>query len=196
MMMFLPSTYPISRKPCRRASSRDAFKDAELETRTPMRQTFACCASANVPATRRKSVTIQNSFLFMAFPLSTKNLFLERKSVQHALAFFPAFIASSFNRSCYERDNGYKTHRAKRSCLFQAHYKNDDNLEGTRKRKQEAIWQSTFSFPPPYSTAIDASRRNRKRAVPCRSPPPMRPSIPRVGLRFTRWERLTNIIRV
>src|SRR6266487_3172595 len=94
---------------------------------------------------------------------------------------FPAFIASSFNRSCYERDNGYKTHRAKRSCLFQAHYKNDDNLEGTRKRKQEAIWQSTFSFPPPY---------------PCRSPPPMRPSIPRVGLRFTRWERLTNIIRV
>jgi hypothetical protein len=27
-------------------------------------------------------------------------------------------------------------------------YKNDDNLEGTPKRNQEAIWQSTFSFPP------------------------------------------------
>jgi hypothetical protein len=24
----------------------------------------------------------------------------------------------------------------------------DDNLEGIRKREQEAIWQSTFSFPP------------------------------------------------
>src|SRR4030095_13432557 len=59
----------------------------------------------------------------------------------------------SIKGCCYERDNGYKTHRAKRSCLFQAHYKNDDNLEGIRKRKQEAIWQSTFSFPPPYSTA-------------------------------------------
>jgi len=80
-----------------------------------------------------------------------------RKSVQHALTFFPAFIASSFNRFCYERDNGYKTHRAKRSCLFQAHYKNDDNLEGIRKRKQEAIWQSTFSFLSPYSTAMDVS---------------------------------------
>ena len=57
-------------------------------------------------------------------------------------------IASFFNRSCYERDNGHKTHRAKRSCLFQAHYKDDDNLEGIRKREQEAIWQSTFSFPP------------------------------------------------
>jgi hypothetical protein len=29
---------------------------------------------------------------------------------------------------------------------FKAHYKNDDNLEGIRKRKQEAIWQSTFSL--------------------------------------------------
>jgi hypothetical protein len=57
-------------------------------------------------------------------------------------------VTESFNRSCYERDNGYKTHLAKRSCLLQAHYKNDDNLEDIRKRKQEAIWQSTFSFPP------------------------------------------------
>src|SRR5262245_51370644 len=60
-----------------------------------------------------------------------------------------AFISSCFNRSCCERDNGYKTHRAKRSYPLQAHCKNDDNLEGIRRRKQEAIWQSTFSFPPP-----------------------------------------------
>src|SRR5262245_41887414 len=60
-----------------------------------------------------------------------------------------AFISSSFNRSCYEGDNGYKTHRAKRSCLFQVHYKNDDSLvEGIRKQKREAIWQSTLSFLP------------------------------------------------
>ena len=52
----------------------------------------------------------------------------------------------SIKGCCYERGNGYKTHRAKRSCLFQAHYKNDDKLEGIPKRKQEAIWQSTFSF--------------------------------------------------
>src|SRR6266850_6963963 len=58
----------------------------------------------------------------------------------------------SIKGRCYERDNGHKTHRAKRSCLLQGHYKNDDNLAGIRKRKQEAIWQSTFSFPPPYST--------------------------------------------
>src|SRR4030095_12809942 len=63
----------------------------------------------------------------------------------------------SIKGCCYERDNGYKTHRAKRSCLFQAHYKNDDNLEGIRKRKQEAIWQSTFSFLSPYSTGMDVS---------------------------------------
>jgi len=25
-------------------------------------------------------------------------------------------------------------------------------VEGIRKQKQEAIWESTFSFPPPYST--------------------------------------------
>src|SRR6266850_2458285 len=55
----------------------------------------------------------------------------------------------SIKGRCYERDNGHKTHRAKRSCLLQGHYKNDDNLAGIRKRKQEAIWQSTFSFPPP-----------------------------------------------
>src|SRR6266850_5068347 len=54
----------------------------------------------------------------------------------------------SIKGRCYERDNSHKTHRAKRSCLLQGHYKNDDNLEGIRKRKQEAIWQSTFSFPP------------------------------------------------
>jgi hypothetical protein len=30
---------------------------------------------------------------------------------------------------------------------------NDDWLvKGIRKQKQEAIWQSTFSFPPLYST--------------------------------------------
>jgi hypothetical protein len=63
---------------------------------------------------------------------------------QSRLAVPSAFIGSSFNRSCYERDNGYKTHRAKRSCLLQGHYRSDDNLEGTPKRKQEAIWQSTF----------------------------------------------------
>jgi hypothetical protein len=51
---------------------------------------------ANVPATRRKSVTIQNRFLFMAFPLSTKNLFSERKSVQHA------YVFSSFHRIVFQ----------------------------------------------------------------------------------------------
>ena len=61
---------------------------------------------------------------------------------------FHHVITSSFNRFCYELDNDYNTHRAKRSCLFQAHYKNDDNLEGIRKRKREAIWQLTFSFLP------------------------------------------------
>ena len=71
-----------------------------------------------------------------------------RLSIRPSPAVSSAFIVSSFNPSCYERDNGYKTHRAKRSCLLQAHYKNDHNLEGIRKRKQEAIWQSTFSFLP------------------------------------------------
>jgi hypothetical protein len=53
---------------------------------------------------------------------------------------FPDFIASSFNPSCYERDNGYKTHLAKRLGLLQGHYKNDYSLvEGIRKQKREAI---------------------------------------------------------
>jgi hypothetical protein len=56
------------------------------------------------------------------------------------------FIASSFNRRCYDRDNGYKTHRAKRLGLLQGHYNSDNNLEGIPKRKEEAIRQSTFSF--------------------------------------------------
>jgi hypothetical protein len=50
----------------------------------------------------------------------------------------------SIKGRCYERDNGYKTHRAKRLGLLQGHYKNDDNLEGIRKRKQEAIWHQLF----------------------------------------------------
>src|SRR5262245_35805247 len=55
----------------------------------------------------------------------------------------------SITGRCYERDNSYKTHLAKRSGLFQAHYMNADWLvEGIRKQKQKAIWQSTLSFLP------------------------------------------------
>jgi hypothetical protein len=94
-------------------------------------------------------VTNQTIFLFTAFPFPQKLIF--RAEIGSARLFQLSSRRLSIKGCCYERDNGYKTHRAKRSCLFQAHYKNDDNLEGIRKRKQEAIWQSTFSFPLPLT---------------------------------------------
>jgi hypothetical protein len=75
--------------------------------------------------------------------------------------------ASSFNRSCYERDNGYKTHQAKRSCLLQAHYKNDDNLQRIPKRKQKAIWQSTSSLDH-FIGSIQHRLRNGQTDLLCR----------------------------
>src|SRR5678815_5769139 len=47
MAMFLPSSYPRSRSPWRRASSRAAFTAWVLETSTPIFQVFTgCCALA------------------------------------------------------------------------------------------------------------------------------------------------------
>ena len=42
-------------------------------------------------------------------------------------------VASSFNRCGYDRDNSYKTHRAKRLDLLQVHCKDHEKLEGTPK---------------------------------------------------------------
>jgi hypothetical protein len=52
--------------------------------------------------------------------------------------FMAAPIAPSSRRlsikgRCCERDSGYKTHLVKRLGLLQAHYKNDDKLEGIPK---------------------------------------------------------------
>src|SRR5438445_5881119 len=50
MTMFLPSTYPSSRRPCRNASMRAELAEGEVRPRYPIRGTFpGCCASATAP---------------------------------------------------------------------------------------------------------------------------------------------------
>src|SRR5262245_57682150 len=95
MMMFLPSTYPISRKPCRRASSRDAFKDAELETSTPMRQTCAdsCAATGKLSAKSMAPSTRMNfGFLILDFRLLDEGSLCRLPNV---LLIFLSFFSSN-----------------------------------------------------------------------------------------------------
>jgi len=49
----------------------------------------------------------------------------------------------SIKGRCYKRENGYKTHRAKRPG-FKLTTKIDDNLEGIRKRKQDGNMAINF----------------------------------------------------
>src|SRR5262245_3298685 len=73
MAIFFPSACPSSYRPFLNASMRVAMKGAEIAVRNPIRGTFVgCCASANVPAARTRSVTIQWSLLIMAFTFQRK----------------------------------------------------------------------------------------------------------------------------
>jgi hypothetical protein len=48
-------------------------------------------------------------------------------------------------------------------------------LEGIRKRKQEAIWQSTFSFPPPLLNSLFHSVPSRSQAFVHHDPGNLQP---------------------
>src|SRR5262245_11402035 len=55
----------------------------EPGARYPIRGTFfGCCASANVPAARRRSVSGQTIFLFMAFYLPAQRLCHKTRSLK------------------------------------------------------------------------------------------------------------------
>src|SRR5262249_33929733 len=70
MAIFFPSIHPNLLISCRNGSTRVAIPEPVLSSRKPMRKIFpGCCASANVPAAKRKTVTNQTIFLFMAFTL-------------------------------------------------------------------------------------------------------------------------------
>src|SRR5262249_455448 len=66
----------------------------------------------------------------------------------------PAFIASFFNRSCYERDNGYKTYRAQRSCLFQAHCGSLIFSRKENRNENENVGRNYRRFQPSCSRCL------------------------------------------
>src|SRR5215510_318587 len=58
MIMFFPSTYPSSRRPCRNASMRARLADGEVALTYPIRGTFfGCCASAVTPKASNTTAT-------------------------------------------------------------------------------------------------------------------------------------------
>src|SRR5437763_4076229 len=64
MTMFLPSTYPSSRRPCRNASMRAELTEGELRPRYPIRGTFpGCCASTKETVSRRTVGSRQTKML-------------------------------------------------------------------------------------------------------------------------------------
>src|SRR5262249_11145695 len=102
---------------------------------------------------RKKSSAVRSSGVFTSRFLHSKVAAsrMARASRTVMKFLFAEGVISSKARRC-ERDNGYNTHLARRLGLFQAHYMNDDWLvKGIRKRKREAIEQSTLSFLPSRS---------------------------------------------
>src|SRR5262249_14822484 len=56
--MFFPSTYPSSRRPCRKASRRTGAEEGKVGARYPIRGTFVgCCASAVTPTASNTTAT-------------------------------------------------------------------------------------------------------------------------------------------
>src|SRR5215467_604674 len=51
MTMFFPSTYPSSRRPCRRASMRAEIMDGEVAIRYPILGIFVGCCASTITAT-------------------------------------------------------------------------------------------------------------------------------------------------
>src|SRR5206468_798424 len=75
MTMFFPSTYPRSRRPWRNASRRVGTLEGKVVLKNPIREIFGgCCASAGWMEPRRKTVSNQESFLFMDFVFSQQRI--------------------------------------------------------------------------------------------------------------------------
>src|SRR5215471_5525975 len=128
MLMFLPSTYPSSRKPCCIAWTRDAEAETELASSIPIRGVLAaCCAStepqrANNMAERVRTVIF---FFMFFFALSTR---------RSSLAFF------SSNNLIRSRQH---VRRNRQADLFGG-FKIDHKLKLHWLLHREIGWLSTF----------------------------------------------------
>src|SRR5262245_34267667 len=107
MVMFFPSIHPSLPKSCRNASTMTAIPEGVLGSRKPMRKTFSrCCASANVPMARRRSVTNQRSLLTMAFTLK-RDRRQAGKEVFQQIAFFSSRLPELAQRAFPRRIHNF-----------------------------------------------------------------------------------------
>src|SRR5262249_8913822 len=93
MLMFLPSTYPSSRRPCRSASMRVEAAEGEAVPRNPILGTFAgwCACATAPPTTSTNAMTASPSdfrFWILDFRLSDREL-EDRIQILSCICFSP-----------------------------------------------------------------------------------------------------------